>query len=548
MSGKTSRIAVLAAIFALYAVWTASSWSAAGFGYLHDDSLYVSSARALAEGRGYIVPSVPTEPPQSKYPVGYPFLLSLLWRIESDLPGLPRLIFGTHILLGCGFLLAAYGLLRQLGRGPRSSLAITAACALQPGIGDVTRFALSDLPFLFLALSSAVAAEKALREDAPDRWLTRWWAVAAVLACGAILTRSIAAAIVAGIFLAAVARRAPKPAAVYAATCAAVFFASSGAPAELGSPAQRYSGYEQTLLFYTDYIGFWRFSVPDWATFAEQIEFNGMQILKAPAYLCFFLPVLGFASGGLQATGVVLTVGVVRGAFRGVNRSSFHPVMGALFCYLPVVLLWNYSLADRFLLLFVPLLYHGAAAEIGSVLAPMRELLKPGGETGQRIAAGILSTLIVTLMGYAAYRCLWEIPAGTREANAERAALGVQKQQAYDWLRDNSEAGDRLIAYEDVVAYLATGRQGMRPIAPSTASFYLQDREALQPDLDRLGDTARAIKARYWLVSPDDYQLEHADTFLREATAELLEGAPVVFKSQGGTVVLYEIGAAHLAR
>ncbi|HUG81433.1 MAG TPA: phospholipid carrier-dependent glycosyltransferase [Bryobacterales bacterium] len=548
MPGKASRIAVLAAILALYAVWSASSWSAADFGYLHDDSLYLSSARALAEGRGYIIPSVPTDPPQNKYPIGYPFLLSLLWRIEPDLPGLLRLIFGTHILLGCGFLLAAYSLLRQLGQGPRSSLALTAVCALHPGIGDVTRFALSDLPFMFLALGSAVAAEKALREDAPNRWLTRWWAAAAVLACGAILTRSIAVAIVAGIFFAAVVRRAPKPAALYAAICAAVFFASSDAPPGSGSPAQGYSGYEQTLLFYTDYIGFWRFSVPDWATLAKQLEFNGMQILKAPAYLCFFLPVLGFASGGLQATGIVLTVGIVRGLFRGVSRTTFHPVMGALFCYLPVVLLWNYSLADRFLLLFVPLLYHGAAVEIGSVLAPMRELLKPGGETGQRIAAGILSTLIVILLGYAAYRCLWEIPAGTREANAERAALLQQKQQAYDWLRKNSEAGDRLIAYEDVVAYLSTGRQGMRPIAPSTASFYLQDREALQPDLDRLGDTARAIEARYWLASPDDYQLEHADTYLKEATAELLDDAPVAFKSHDGRVLVYEIRAALLAR
>ncbi|MDA1314695.1 MAG: phospholipid carrier-dependent glycosyltransferase [Acidobacteria bacterium] len=432
MSGKTSRIVVLAAILALYAGWTAASWSSADFGYLHDDSLYLSSARSLAEGGGYVLPSLPSEPPQSKYPIGYPFLLSLLWRIEPDLPGLLRLVFGTHILLGCGFLLAAYVFLRQLGRSPRSSLALTALCALHPGISDVTRLALSDLPFMLLSLGSAVAAEKALREDPPNRWLTRWWAIAAMLACGAILTRSIAAAVVAGIFLAAVVRRAPKPAAAYAAICAAVFFASSGAPAELGvAAAQRYPGYEQTLLFYTDYVGFWRFSVPDWATLAEQVEFNAMQVLRTPAYLCFFLPVLGFASGALQVTGIVLSVGVMRGAFRGVSRESFHPVMGALFCYLPVVLLWNYSLADRFLLLFVPLFFHGAAAEVGSVLAPMRELLKPGGETGQRIAAGILSTLIVTILGYAAYLCLWAIPAGTREGVVERAALGRQKQQAY---------------------------------------------------------------------------------------------------------------------
>ncbi len=96
MSGKSSRVAVLAAILVLYAGWTAASWSEAQFGYLHDDSLYVSSAHSLAEGRGYLIPSIPSEPPQSKYPIGYPFFLSLLWRLQPDFAGLPRFILGMR--------------------------------------------------------------------------------------------------------------------------------------------------------------------------------------------------------------------------------------------------------------------------------------------------------------------------------------------------------------------------------------------------------------------------------------------------------------------
>ena len=187
------------------------------------------------------------------------------------------------------------------------------------------------------------------------------------------------------------------------------------------------------------YLGFWRFAVPDWATLAAQIEFNGMQLIKAPAYLCFFLPVLGFASGILQTMGIVISVGIVHGALRGLRRATFHPVMGAFVCYLPVVLLWNYSLVDRFLLLFVPLLCHGAAREVGSLLAPAREAFRSGGETGQRIAASILSLLVVTLLAYASYRCLWEIPAGKRRRSEIRAAAVEQKQRAYDWLRNNSQ-------------------------------------------------------------------------------------------------------------
>ena len=90
----------------------------------------------------------------------------------------------------------------------------------------------------------------------------------------------------------------------------------------------------------------------------------------------------------------------------------------------------------------------------------------------------------------------------------------------------------------------------MRPIAPSTASFYLQDLDALQPDLDRLGDTAEAMGARYWLVSSDDYHLEHADTQLREATKDLLRETPVVFESPKRHVRVHDLAGSlrHVAR
>ena len=544
LSGKTLPVALLAAILAAYSAWAVASWSATDFGYLHDDSLYLSSARSIADGNGYLLPSVPFDPLRSKYPVGYPFLLSLLWRIEPRFPAVLTWVFAAHIALGWGFLIAAYLLFRQLGRGSGSSLALTGLCAIHPGLIDVTRLPLSDLPFMLLALASTVSAERALRDGTPRHWFSRWWAVATVLSALAILTRSVAAAVVAGIFVSAVARRAPKPAAVYASLCAAVFLGSAYSLSGGGiTSTGRDPGFYQTMLFYTDYLGFWRFSVPDWPTLAAQIEFNGMQLIKAPAYLCLFLPVLGFASGALQTTGVVVSVGIVHGAVRGLRRATFHPVMGAFVCYLPVVLLWNYSLMDRFLLLFVPLLYYGVAREVGSLLAPAREAFRSGGETGQRIAASLLSILIVTLLSYASYQCLWEIPAGKRRSSESRAAAAEQKQQAYDWIRKNSQPDDRLIAYEDAILFLETGRHGLRPIAPSTASFYLQSREALQADIDRLADTAIAIGARYWLVASDDYQLEHADTFLRDATSDLLRSAPITYQTEDGAVRIHDISA-----
>src|SRR6266478_7118364 len=57
------------------------------FGLSLDDSIYFSSAKALAEGKGYILPSLPGNPPATKYPILYPWLLSWVWRWDPLFPG-----------------------------------------------------------------------------------------------------------------------------------------------------------------------------------------------------------------------------------------------------------------------------------------------------------------------------------------------------------------------------------------------------------------------------------------------------------------------------
>src|SRR5277367_129217 len=50
------------------------------FARLHDDGLLFSSAKSLADGAGYRIPSLPENPNQTKYPPLYPALLGLIWR------------------------------------------------------------------------------------------------------------------------------------------------------------------------------------------------------------------------------------------------------------------------------------------------------------------------------------------------------------------------------------------------------------------------------------------------------------------------------------
>src|ERR1035437_6417164 len=62
------------------------AWSAPGVGLTHDDGIYLATAKALATGKGYTIISLPHEIRQTKYPVLFPLLLSLVWRVDPSFP------------------------------------------------------------------------------------------------------------------------------------------------------------------------------------------------------------------------------------------------------------------------------------------------------------------------------------------------------------------------------------------------------------------------------------------------------------------------------
>src|SRR5215469_13734567 len=52
----------------------------------HDDTIYLASAKSLAEGHGYRIASLPREPLQTKYPPVLPLLLAPLWKLAPGFP------------------------------------------------------------------------------------------------------------------------------------------------------------------------------------------------------------------------------------------------------------------------------------------------------------------------------------------------------------------------------------------------------------------------------------------------------------------------------
>jgi hypothetical protein len=532
-------LAFLAAAYLLVAAW---QYSPALFGAYHDDTLYFSTAKALAAGDGNVLPSLPESPAQTKYPPLYPLLLSLAWRVQPAFPDNLTWAWALNLAFGVVLVIASVGVLLRLGSSRAEALALAAIFALNPYTVLWTNLLLSDVLFAALTLLTVLAADRAVHEAKGMFW--SWWATAIVFAWLAITTRTLGVAILGGLFFFAAANRRYLAA---VATCLSVAPLAvrilTGWQAGGSAPQRVVSGFDQTWLFYTDYVAFWKLSVPSLDVLWSQVQFNALELFKFPAVGAFLYNAEGMASIYMQTTAIAISAGVLHGVLVSARRVGYSSLHWMALCYVPLILLWNYTLMSRFWLAFMPLFLVGAAAELGRLAGGIRKVFAESKQLDQRIAAGFFGLALSALVLNGAWRYAVVVPHGFRALAEQRKETLAAKRQAYDWLTRSAEKGP-VISYEDALLYLYTGAQGMRPFICSTEPFFKQDEAAMKRDIARIGDTAAALNARYWIVSDDDFELDYAGPQLETATAELLRTWPVVFESGDGSVRIHAGGAA----
>lgn len=530
---------LLVPVFLLFLWLLHRSGPAVDFGRFHDDTFYFSSARSLAQGEGYRLPSVPGIPPHTKYPVLYPWLLSGIWRWNPSFPANVQGALWLTALFSCWFLAAAFQFLRTLAEwSDGTSLTLVALCAFHPLYFFMSGAVMSDIPFAALAMTAAVAGEPALRRQSPP-WMA---AAAGTLAGVSMLVRTFGIAVVAGLVACALWRRAWRQA-VWLALAASPFLVF-GLLGQAAPPAEGAPGWRQTWLFYSSYGQFWKLCVPSWAVFQAMAGFNLQTLLRGPSTLCLF-PTPG---GHLSYPGVIfsitLSAGILAGVARQARRTGWRPLHFILLAHVPIIIAWNYALVDRFLLPFLPLLYAGLWSEMGHLIALLRANLAGTRSLGERALAGLLALGLALIVALAASHYFVASRTIMAAERAGRAALAPEKQQVYDWARRNTPPSARFIAYEDISLYLHTGRQAMRPIIFSTAAFAMKDEQILERDLANILDVARHIRARYWVMADDDFHMETGIPLIEKKMRQLQAALPLVFRSSGDRVRVYDLSAA----
>jgi hypothetical protein len=506
------------------------------FGKFHDDTFYLSSAKSIAEGQGYRLASVPGAPPATKYPILYPWLLSWVWRWGPGFPENLGLAVWVTAMFSCWFLVAAFEFLRKLaGVGDWTALALVGLVAFHSLFVFLSSAVLSDIPFLALALTAMIVADRGLR---PDARLAAA-AGAGILAGLSMMIRSPGVAVAAGILAAAVSRRAWRQAGVFCLTAGPLLVAAlwRGDAAQVRALAEGGDlGWYQTWLFYTSYWDFWKFCVPSWSVLGSMMGFNLLTFLKWPSTFCLFPPLGGGESYAGQLLAITLTAGVLGGAIRQARRQGFQPIHFVFVANAAMVLLWNYALMDRLLMLFLPLFYAGLWTEVRHLAGLIAENLRPARQWAEKALAGALALSLAALAALAARHYVVGYRPGLLRPALRSSELAREKAEAYAWISRNTPPQARFVAYQDVILYLHTGRQAMRPIVFSTEAFYSRSEKILQREMDHFDDVARHIGARYWLAAEDDFKMETGLDLIEHRVKLRKALLPVVFKSQNNKV------------
>ena len=77
-------------------------------GVYHDDGIYVITAKALAQGAGYRLINLPNSPLQTKYPILYPALLAIIWKIWPSFPKNLVAMQGVSLCAGAASVALSY--------------------------------------------------------------------------------------------------------------------------------------------------------------------------------------------------------------------------------------------------------------------------------------------------------------------------------------------------------------------------------------------------------------------------------------------------------
>jgi hypothetical protein len=488
---------LLVGLVGIVAMLTVTPWPVGAF---QDDAIYTVLARALATGEGYRMINLPAAPHATHYPPGYPFFLSLLWRLSPSFPdNIVLFKFANAVWLSLAALGASMFARRRLRWGVMPSTLAAVAGTLAILVLLVTGVVLSEPMFMALLFPALL-----LSEGAADSGSVRH-AAAAGLACGALsLVRSLGMVTVPAALLVLLFRKQWKAGVAFSAAAALCLV-----PWQLWLNAWQHEIPPVLMGKYGAY-GPWvsqGFSEGGMG-FARDVAVANVEVVfQFMSYA--FMPMAAVWPRALAFVAVCALTAIGLGIL--VRRAMVTAMF--LSGYAAVILIWPFD-PDRFILAVWPLL---TLCGLAGALTVWR--WRPSWLPLRGVRHLLVISSIFVAGGFATYNAR-----GYRNqwwTSVQRDA-GRRAKPIVEWVAKSTNPSDVLMTDDDLIVFLYAGRRAM-----PTLAFLPRERvtpPTSQDDIDGARAMIDAYAPRYYITTSDRGQ----------QTAEALtNGQPPILRRHG---------------
>ena len=160
---KQSRGFVASVVLVSLLVGCAAYWGTNKqiLGLFHDDGIYVVVAKSLYRGDGYRIISLPSTPPQTKYPFLYSYLLSWLWVLNPIFPQNIGVLKALNSAILTAILIVGIAYYRRhFSDSNIGAILFALIVCTNPIVFTYTDYVVSDLLYVFLALGALTVCQR----------------------------------------------------------------------------------------------------------------------------------------------------------------------------------------------------------------------------------------------------------------------------------------------------------------------------------------------------------------------------------------------------
>ena len=463
-----------------------------------DDGVYAILAKAIATGHGLRNLNLPGTPFATHFPPGFPLVLAALWRLNPNFPqNIPLFMLLQAVLLSATALGTYHFARRIFGWRPGVALGLALVATLSLPLMSLGAMLFSEVLALALVLPLLVRVEVFARRPASAIEAVLLGVLAGVIG----LVRTQVALVVPAACVVLMLRRQWRAMSLFATGALLMLL-----PWQLWI-ASHDAGVQGLLRGYYGSYGAW---------LVRGVKAQGLHLLVATTRLnaagiagTIADRVAPWHIGDLRFIPAILAAAaVIFGGFRSWMRAPITALFALM--YVGLVFVWPF-VSSRFIWGLWPILLllgaFGIAEAVGALRGDQRSVL--------RLLPIVATAVLVIGMAQAEYSA-YRARAWSDSIQPTASLIGPLVR----WVNRNSHAGDLLVADDEPLVYLFTGRQAM-PLVPFTAAEYVKGRR-IADDARELSDLLRLYPARY-VVTVVPWHREVARTIASTKPATLRE-------------------------